>query len=72
MNMSYCRFYNTALDVSDCIDALDEGDTMSASEASAGKQMFREMLDFCLDNGIVTDYDGNAIDKLFNKLKEED
>lgn len=72
MNMSYCRFHNTALDVSDCIDALNEGDTMSASEASAGKRMFREMLGFCLDNDIVTDYDKNAIDKLFNELKEED
>lgn len=45
---------------------------MSASEASAGKRMFREMLGFCLDNDIVTDYDKNAIDKLFNELKEED
>ena len=25
-NMSYCRFENTSLDMSDCIDALDEND----------------------------------------------
>lgn len=25
-NMSYCRFENTARDISDCINALDESD----------------------------------------------
>ena len=25
-NMSYCRFENTANDIDDCIDALDEND----------------------------------------------
>ena len=36
-NMSYCRFENTAKDMRDCIDAIEEGDTseLSSSEVRA-------------------------------------
>ena len=28
-NMSYCRFENTVMDIRDCINAIEEGDTDS-------------------------------------------
>ncbi len=38
MNMSYCRFENTSIDLQDCLDHLDDQD-LSASE-----QKFRARL----------------------------
>ena len=32
MNMSYCRFQNTANDLSDCVDALNENDINEENE----------------------------------------
>jgi len=30
-NMSYCRFHNTAMDLQDCVDAIENGDTEDMS-----------------------------------------
>ena len=45
-NMSYCRFENTVMDIRDCINAIEEGDTdeLSSYEVSALKQ-FKELGD---------------------------
>ena len=32
MNMSYCRFYNTVIDLDDCIEALQSTDFNNISE----------------------------------------
>lgn len=75
-NMSYCRFYNTRLDLGDCLDALCDEERLSEGEARAGRWMFAEFLDFCRENGIITDYDAGEIEALFNGLarkeKEDD
>ena len=36
-NMSYCRFENTVMDIRDCINAIEEGDTdeLSSYEVNA-------------------------------------
>lgn len=37
-NMSYCRFYNTAIDLQECVDAINEGeyeDEISKMEVQA-------------------------------------
>ena len=39
-NMSYCRFENTVMDIRDCINAIEEGDTDSLS--SYGVNALRE------------------------------
>ena len=43
-NMSYCRFENTVMDIRDCINAIEEGDTdeLSSYEVSALKE-FKEL-----------------------------
>jgi hypothetical protein len=44
-NMSYCRFENTARDLGDCLDAIQNGETndLSAYETSG----LRDLLDYC-------------------------
>jgi hypothetical protein len=44
-NMSYCRFENTARDLGDCLDAIENGETndLSAYETSG----LRDLLDYC-------------------------
>ena len=45
-NMSYCRFENTVMDIRDCINAIEEGDTdsLSSYEVNALRQ-FKELGD---------------------------
>ena len=38
-NMSYCRFNNTEIDLTDCIDALENGEIESKSEFQSMKNM---------------------------------
>ena len=44
-NMSYCRFENTARDLGDCLDAIENGQIkdLSAYETSG----LRDLLDYC-------------------------
>lgn len=71
-NMSYCRFQNTSGDLSDCLDAIIQGESLSESEIIAGKRMFRKFLAFCRDSDIIDGYDGEVLDELFDNLREED
>ena len=42
-NMSYCRFHNTAQDLQDCVDAIENGDTedMSSHEINGLKNILQ-------------------------------
>ena len=44
-NMSYCRFENTARDLGDCLDAIENGKTDDLS--SYEKDGLRNLLDYC-------------------------
>lgn len=63
-NMSYCRFRNTNMDLVDCLSALEDGAELSTDEFIACKNMFRKFIDFCYDEGIVEDEDGELDDRL--------
>ena len=54
-NMSYCRFINTAEDLSDCQDNMDD-ETLSNEEARARLDLIK----LCVE--IATDY-GNELDE---------
>ena len=69
-NMSYCRFTNTRGDLTDCLDAIQYEEHLSAAEVSAGKRMFKEFLNFCRDHDIIGEYDHKNIDEMFDYLKE--
>ena len=66
MNMSYCRFYNTVIDIRDCLDALryDE-EKLSEEEMLACRELFETFIDFCYDNGILEE-DYNAMEERLN------
>ena len=63
-NMSYCRFHNTNMDLRDCLEALEDGSELSTDEFIACKNMFRKFIDFCYDEGIIEDEDGELDDRL--------
>lgn len=73
-NMSYCRFHNTRLDLEDCIEALRNEERLSSDEARAGRHLFDDFLSFCVDQGIIEDFDQEEIDTMFSRLerKEDD
>jgi hypothetical protein len=63
-NMSYCRFYNTRIDLEDCLDALNDNEELSAEELKSCKQMFNMFIEFCVDEGIIEDEDGELEERL--------
>lgn len=54
-NMSYCRFHNTKGDLDDCLNALQERDISSSSEAEKAKEMVEAFTYFLLEEGIIGD-----------------
>ena len=71
-NMSYCRFTNTRNDMNDCLDTLCEGKSLSTMEVQAGKNMFREVLEFCQEHGVIDAFDREEIDRIFDLLQERE
>ncbi len=70
-NMSYCRFQNTWPDVRDCIETLEDGETLSEEEAQAGKRMIRGVLEYCKSVGIIDTWDKLQVDTVFEELTEK-
>lgn len=72
MNMSYCRFHNTRIDLADCLDAISQGDTISHEERVHGEKMFRSFLEFCRYFGIISDYRDEELTELFDDCEEDE
>ena len=67
-NMSYCRFQNTAQDLQDCIDAIQNGDAndLSRDELNALKDL-KELAETLID----LEYEIEGIIEInTNKLKK--
>lgn len=47
MNMSYCRFQNTVLDLADCMDALQEIDYDLTKLSADEEQAARRLIEIC-------------------------
>lgn len=76
MNMSYCRWYNTNIDVRDCFEAFewfdDDSDEMSYEEVEAAKSMIKAMCQFLYDRDVIEDYDYTLLFKRFDQMCEKD
>ena len=59
MNMSYCRFHNTLLDLRDCRDALYNGEIPSEEE----KRCAKRLIELCKE--IAEDYCEADVDDMF-------
>jgi len=70
-NMSYCRFRNTRLDLGYCLDALADEETLSETERKSGHLMFKEFLNFCMNNGVISGFDADAVENLFRGEEDE-
>lgn len=71
-NMSYCRFTNTRSDLQACLDAIRQDGRLSDYEAKAGKWMFEEFLDFCLEQDIIEGYDKEILAEMFRSLRKKE
>ena len=71
MNMSYCRFHNTLIDVRDCLDALRyEEEKLSEEEMLACRELFETFIDFCYDEGILEE-DYSAMEERLNGFLQD-
>ena len=57
MNMSYCRFQNTVLDIADCMDALEEINYNLTKLSADEEQAARRLIEICKE--IAGQYDKN-------------
>ena len=60
-NMSYCRFRNTAEDLADCLEALEQNTPLSVEEHGAANRMFTAFLHFCRDRNFIKDFDAESV-----------
>lgn len=71
MNMSYCKFQNTVIDVRDCLDALRyEEEKLSEEEMLACRELFETFIDFCYDEGILEE-DYSAMEERLNGFLQD-
>jgi len=73
-NMSYCRMRNTKSDLSDCIRAVNDRDSLSTDEEIALKSMIWMMFEFLTDNCLI-DFESQTLDEkemnsLISEMKE--
>ena len=69
-NMSYCRFQNTRLDMMDCMDALDNRETLSEDERIACVRMFTGVLEWFEAEGVIS-IDWDAFDEWKSEINAE-
>ena len=73
-NMSYCRFHNTKLALQDCLTALDPYENeyeISDDEVRDGIRMFEHFLGYCMDVGIIDEYNIEEVKQHFEAHNEE-
>lgn len=63
INMGYCRFNNTKMALDECLEALQEGRTLSNEEFRKCKQMFKNIVSFLEDEGVIED-DGELYERM--------
>ncbi len=80
--MSYCRFNNTAIDLEDCIDTLNEG-VESKEEARKRKKLLQLCRDFIeavendstlqedIEDCVLRNEDGELLDEDGNEIEKE-
>jgi len=49
MNMSYCRFQNTAIDLQDCASAIESGEAVDKKLSREEKQAKKRLVEICQD-----------------------
>ena len=68
--MSYCRFFNTNLDMSDCLEAIWNGETLSGDELIACRNMFQNILGYFEDICVIEEIDWNEFEKWIESISK--
>ncbi len=76
MNMSYCRFQNTASDFRDCLENLrslepEDRDHNTANERRARRELILDAATLMQELGIDDVYDTHALLRLVDALDQE-
>jgi len=70
MNMSYCQFENTLLDLKQCLKALRNREISSESEKKKAEKMINDFLDFLVEEGIAEEIENeDRIKEIINECK---
>lgn len=69
-NMSYCRFFNTNLDMSDCLEAIWDGETLGGDELIACRNMFQNILGYFEDICVIEEIDWNEFEKWIESISK--
>lgn len=76
MNLSCCRFGNTEIALSECLEALLNREIESKEEVSNAIRLFSKILDFSYEEGIINKYDEQRLKEFiaecFAEESEED
>jgi GTP cyclohydrolase I len=73
--MSYCRFENTLSDLEDCIQAINDRDSLSEREADALEAMLQAIGELLEDEGLVDELPDDfkkRVQQLVKRLKEKE
>ena len=76
MNMSYCRFQNTATDFRDCLENLrslepEDRDHNTANERRARRELILDAATMMQELGVDDVYDTHALLQLVDALDQE-
>ena len=71
-NMSYCRFENTLIDLSDCLNSLEERNVSSDSERIKVKKMLNRICKFLESEGVIKNFDQSKITEIIDECKEQE
>lgn len=69
-NMSYCRFHNTRIDMMDCINAIEEEESISEEELVQCKKMFEHVLGYFEDECIIEEMNWDGFEEWIDELSE--
>lgn len=69
-NMSYCRFWNTKIDMDDCLNALWDGATLDGDELMACRHMFQNVLEYFEDICVIEEIDWNEFEKWIESISK--
>lgn len=69
-NMSYCRFFNTNLDMNDCLDAIWDGETLDGDELIACRHMFQNVLEYFENICVIEEVDWDEFEKWIESISK--
>lgn len=68
-NMNYCRFHNTLIDLSECIEAMENQEKISADERIKAKKLLITFLEFAEEYSIIKSYNMTNVNDIIDDME---